>query len=315
MHNDQPYLYLAPLRGVTDALFRNTFTRHFGGFDSAVAPFINPQKNPSRKRHMLADVEPEVNSLLPITPQLLNNDAGQFLELARRLEDMGYTRLNWNLGCPAPMVANKGRGSGLLPYPEEIIGILDEVVPKLRASLSIKMRLGFREKQEGVSLLPRLDDYPLDEIILHPRLGKQMYKGKTDPDGFAEFLKLTRHKVVYNGDIVSTDVFQELAKRFPTVERWMIGRGVLQNPFLALEIRGQAEQDPAKRIQKIREFHDELCEGYREKLSGPGHLLGKMKQLWLYLYLSFPGKEKTLKKIKKAKSEKQFFEAANEMFA
>lgn len=313
--NQTPYLYLAPLRGITDVLFRNVFVRHFGGFDSAIAPFINPQQNPSKKTKMLADIFPEDNRRLAVIPQLLNNDATEFLDLAKRLEDLGYTSLNWNLGCPAPMVANKGRGSGLLPHPDDIIELLDEVLPRLNATLSIKMRLGFYEKREGFALLPRLNAYPLEEIIIHPRLGKQMYKGKTDPDGFAECLSLTSHRVVYNGDITTVEIYADLAERFPTVSRWMIGRGVLANPFLAEEVKGRVETDATTRLQRIRAFHDDLMEAYRRKLSGPGHLLGKMKQLWLYLFLSFPDKDKVLKKIKKSTTEQQLLEAVTQMFA
>jgi tRNA-dihydrouridine synthase len=310
-----PYLYLAPLRGVTELLFSNVYSRHFDGFDIAIAPFLNPQQNPSNKIRIMADVLPEANQHLTIIPQLLNNNATDFLNMALRLEDLGYTQLNWNLGCPAPMIANKKRGSGLLPYPEEIISLLDAVIPKLRATLSIKMRLGFREKTESMELLPRFNDYPLEELIIHPRLGKQMYKGKTDPDGFAECLALTRHRVIYNGDITSAEVYRTLQQRFPEISGWMIGRGVLANPLLAEEVKGIYEHDPEKRKQRIRAFHDELCEAYRQQLSGPGHLMGKMKQLWLYLYLSFPGKEKVLKKIKKARTEEQFLEATEQMFA
>jgi tRNA-dihydrouridine synthase len=310
-----PYLYLAPLRGVTELLFRNVYSRHFKGFDIAIAPFLNPQQNPSNKIKIMADVLPEANQQLTIIPQLLNNNATDFLNMALRLEDLGYTRLNWNLGCPAPMIANKKRGSGLLPYPEEIISLLDTVIPKLRASLSIKMRLGFREKAESMELLPRFNDYPLEEIIIHPRLGKQMYKGKTDPDGFAECLALTKHRVIYNGDITSAEVYKTLQQRFPEISSWMVGRGVLANPLLAEEIKGTYEHDPEKRKERIRAFHDDLCEAYRQQLSGPGHLMGKMKQLWLYLYLSFPGKEKVQKKIKKARTEEQFLEATEQMFA
>ncbi len=309
-----PFLYLAPLRGITDAMFRNILVSHFDGFDAAIAPFINPQKDPSNKIKPLADILPESNQHIAVIPQLLNNSATEFLYLSKRLEDFGYTSLNWNLGCPAPMVANKGRGSGLLPYPDDIIALLEEVIPKLSATLSIKMRLGFHEKRESIALVPRLNDFPLEEIIIHPRLGKQMYRGKTDPEGFAECLAITQHNVVYNGDITSAAVYTDLAKRFPTVSRWMIGRGVLGNPFLAEEIKGKFETDPRQRINRIRAFHDDLAEAYRQKLSGPGHLLGKMKQLWLYLVISFPGKDKVLKKIKKARTEQQLFEAINLMF-
>ena len=312
--SNSPTLYLAPLRGVTDVVFRNVFTRHFGGFDLAVAPFINPQRTPSTKRKLLADLFPEDNLALPVTPQLLNNRAEDFLALARQLEELGYRRLNWNLGCPAPMVANKRRGSGFLPYPDDIVRLLDEVLPQLQATLSIKMRLGYHHREESLALLPRLDGYPLDEIIIHPRIGKQMYKGTTDLDGFATCLEHTRHRVVYNGDITSVELFRDLSNRFPSVCGWMVGRGVLADPLLAESIKGGVADDQTRR-ERITAFHDELLETYRARLAGPGHLIGKMKQLWLYLISSFPGNDKMFKKLKKARTEEQLLTAAAHILA
>lgn len=313
--SEKPFLYLAPLRGITDVTFRNAFVRHFGGFDMAIAPFLNPQKEPSNTSKLLADLLPEDNRGLAVIPQLLNNSGTDFLHLAERLQDLGYTEINWNLGCPAPMVANKGRGSGLLPYPDDIIRLLDQVIPRLRAELSIKMRLGFHDKKESLALLPRLDDYPLTEIIIHPRLGKQLYKGSTDQDGFADCLARTRHRVVYNGDITSQAAYSELRQTFPTISRWMLGRGVLANPLLAEELQGGSAETTLPRTERIRAFHDDLMAAYRQRLSGPGHLLGKMKQLWLYLIFSFPGKEKPFKKLKRAHTEEQLLEAAAQIFA
>jgi len=310
-----PYLYLAPLRGITDVTFRQVFARHFGGFDMAIAPFINPQRSPSNKQKLLADLLPEDNREFPVIPQLLNNRLDDFLHLAGRLEDLGYTRLNWNLGCPAPMVANKGRGSGLLPFPDEIIRLLDGILPRLNARLSIKMRLGFHDKSESLALLPRLEDFPLEEIIIHPRIGKQMYKGNTDLDGFAACLEHTSHTVVFNGDITSRESYEELAGRFPSVSRWMIGRGVLADPLLAEELKSADLTDAAERAGRIIAFHNDLMEMYRQRLSGPGHLLGKMKQLWLYLVFSFPGRDKAFKKLKKARTEEQLLAAIAQMFA
>jgi len=309
-----PVLYLAPLRGITDVIFRNVFVRHFGGFDRAIAPFLNPQRSPSKKKQLLADLFPESNTALPVTPQLLNNRAEDFLYLAYQLEDLGFTNINWNLGCPAPMVARKGRGSGFLPFPDDIIGMLDQVVPKLRATLSIKMRLGYHHKNESLALLPRLDDYPLTEIIIHPRIGKQMYKGATDLEGFAACQSRTRHRVVYNGDITSWEDYTSLAGRFPTISHWMVGRGVLANPLLAEKLKGSSTTSPERRAERIRAFHDDLFEAYRQRLSGPGHLIGKMKQLWLYLIFSFPGREKAFKKVKKARNEDQLLAAIEQVF-
>lgn len=180
-----PFLYLAPIRGITDAPFRSIFHRHFPFFDAAIAPFTNPQRYANLKDKFLVDILPENNRELPVIPQLIYNNAEDFLHLAKRLEDTGYDHINWNLGCPAPTVANKRRGSGLLPHRETILHILDSIVPALKAKISIKARLGFQDGGDFATLLPDLEQYPLKEIIIHPRTGKQLYRGTVDLNGFA----------------------------------------------------------------------------------------------------------------------------------
>ena len=312
-NNRQPFIYLAPIRGVTDVLFRNTFFRHFGGIDASVAPFINPQKNCLFDDRMLQDLLPEKNDIPPI-PQLLHTDPEDFLVLAHRLADLGYSHINWNLGCPAPMVARKKRGSGLLPYPEKIMFLLEKVMDKTEMKLSIKTRLGFERREELFHLLPRLNDFPLKEIIIHTRLGKQLYKGQTDPRSFGVCLELSRHHLVYNGDITSRDDFTGLAHRFPDTSSWMIGRGLLMNPFLAEEIKGLESGDREEKRNRLLAFHQELYSGYRDQLSGPGHLLGRMKQLWLYLITSFPEKKKPFKKLKKSSTVHAFEKSVRQIF-
>ncbi len=310
----QPFLYLAPIRGLTDALFRETLTSHFGGFDAAVAPFITPQKKSLYEDKMIRDVLPENNRNLPIIPQLLHTDPDDFLVLARRLTGLGYTHINWNLGCPAPMVARKKRGSGLLPFPEEIIDLLDKIMPELEIELSIKTRLGFHDHAETRALLPALNRFQLKEIIIHTRLGKQLYKGTTDPEGFAVCQQLTKHPLTYNGDINDVETFNSLAARFPTVHRWMLGRGALSNPFLAEEIKGYPQQSTEQRKMRLYNFHEELFNRYTERLSGPSHLLGRVKHLWLYLIHSFADDRKMLKKILKSNNPAGYRKIVDQLF-
>jgi len=307
----QPELILAPIRGITDCYFRSLFHLHFPGFNSALAPFINPQRHSSFNPKQLKDVLPESNRLLPVVPQLLHTDPEEFLFLAHRLHDLGYKEVNWNLGCPAPMVTIKHRGSGLLPFPEQVLRFLDTLMPKLPLKLSIKTRLGYEKKDELLFLLPRLDQYPLSEIIIHGRLGTQMYRGYSDTDAFGECLPYSKHSIVYNGDITSKESFTDLQKCFPMVHRWMIGRGALANPFLAEEIKGIAT---AERMQRIQRFHDELYDCYRELLDGPAHLLGRMKQLWIYLSASFPPEKKAWKHIKKCRTEEKYQRIVKNLF-
>lgn len=314
MPEPRPFLYLAPIRGLTDALFRDTLHHHFGGYDGAVAPFITPQRNSPYSDAMLRDVLPEHNPGLPVVPQLLNTDPETFVTLARRLQALGYRHVNWNLGCPAPMVAKKRRGSGLLPYPEAIVAILGRVMPELDIELSIKTRLGYHDRSELIRLLPELDRFALKEIIVHTRLGKQLYKGAADPDGFAACQSQTSHRLIYNGDITDLATFQALAARFPAVDRWMIGRGALANPLLAEEIKGFPPTGDTERKSRLYAFHDDLCRRYRKRLSGDSHILGRVKQLWAYLISSFPGQERRQKKILKSGSLAAYLTAVDQLF-
>ncbi len=310
----QHYLYLAPIRGITDFLFRNIFYHHFAGIDAAIAPFITPQTKTLFKDKALSDVLPQNNRVKPLVPQLLHTSSKDFLVLASRLTDLGFTHINWNLGCPAPMVAKKKRGSGLLPYPEEIISLLEEVMPQLKIQLSIKTRLGYAKKTDLLQLLPHLNDFPLKEIIVHTRLGTQLYRGKTDPKSFAACRKISNHTLVYNGDIYDRNTFESLAAHFPEINRWMLGRVILMNPFLAEEIKGFPGESTTKRMERLYAFHEDLYEQYKSRLSGPGHLLGRMKQLWIYLISSFPGKEKSFKKLKKSTSTNQYLDNVQRIF-
>ena len=307
-----PHLILAPIRGITDCHFRSIFQRHFPGFDSALAPFVNPQRHSSFQPKQLKDLLPEENQEMVVVPQFLHTDPEDFLILADRLRDLGYTQVNWNLGCPAHMVTKKKRGSGLLPHPELILAFLDQVMPRLPMRLSIKTRLGLETKEELLHLLPRLNDYPLEEIIIHGRLGRQMYRGEADREAFGLCLEQSRHSIVYNGDINSVQIFRDLQEQFPGIHRWMIGRGALANPFLPGEIKGVKISD---RLQVLEHFHRELYTCYQEILACPTHLLGRMKQLWIYLSASFPPQHKTWKKIKKCHTEAQYQQVIETLFA
>lgn len=299
--NDIPYLYLAPIRGLTDIVYRETFATYFKGFDCAIAPFINPQRQSAFKTKHLRDVLPENNKVMTVVPQLLHTTVNDFLALTEKLEDLGYNHINWNLGCPAPMVVHKKRGSGFLPYPDEIIAFLEQVLPKINIELSIKTRLGFTELGELEALLPRLDAFPLKEIIIHTRLGKQMYSGVTDPESFIRCMALTKHPLVYNGDIVTLDAFEELSNLLPTINRWMIGRGAIANPFLPSLIKDKNGL-PKNHFQVLYNFHKDIYCRYQERLSGASHILGRMKQIWQYMVLSFPNSKKNIKALNKAKN-------------
>ena len=305
---------MAPLKGFTDHIFRTLFTEHFGGFDLGVAPFISTKKDARFKKKHVKDLWPENNTRLPVVPQIMSNSSLDFIALTEFITDMGYERVNWNLGCPFPMVAGKGRGAGMLPHTERIASFLEEVVPKIKCRLSIKLRLGWETSADIFRLMPVLDRFPLEELMIHARTGIQRYDGNVDLAGFENCLLSTHHKIVYNGDIRTVTDFESLTRRFPEVHGWMIGRGCIYNPFLPGRIRGSG---PAmiNGISKMKKFHDDLFQAYSEVLEGPSHVIGRMKGFWQYFSHDLTGLEKEIKMVKKAIRHDQYVERVDQMFA
>ena len=306
-------LYLAPLRGFTGYIFRNAFTRHFGGFDVAVSPFIPTVPAARIKNFHLKDVLPANNRGLPVIPQIIGNKSEDFNSLAQRLFDLGYETVNWNLGCPFPMVAKKLRGSGLLPHPLKIEAFLEATLPAIPNRLSVKARLGRKKSDDILTLLVIFNRFPLDEVIIHPRTGQQMYDGEPNLDMFEKCLEVSDHAVVYNGDINDLAKFNLYSQRFKTVDRWMIGRGALINPFLPAAIQN-GQDNVADKVKAFRSFYDELFEQYRREFSGPGHLLDRMKGYWTYFSQAFKDGRKIKKKIHRTRKLDRYVDVVERFF-
>jgi tRNA-dihydrouridine synthase B len=298
----QTEFYLAPIQGITDNTFRNLFCTHFLGVDKVFAPFVRLQNGLEIKKSQMNDLLPKNNRCKAFVPQILSNNANEILYFAEYIQSLGYSELNWNLGCPFPMVTKRQMGSGLLPFTEKVDNILELVFRKIAIRLSIKMRLGYSTNEEAMPLLKIMNKFPISEIIIHPRLGKQMYKGSVDLDSFSECLKVSNHSIGYNGDINYLKDYKILEERFGNIHIWMLGRGLLSNPFLLEEILEPNELGAEDKLERFSLFHHDLQEAYSKLLSGPGHLLSKMHQLWEYFSCFFEDQHKVFKAIKKTNS-------------
>jgi tRNA-dihydrouridine synthase len=307
-----PKLYIAPVRGITDMIYRNAFAECFDGIDVAMTPFLTVIKGNQLKKLQLDELRPENNSL-PIIPQIIGKSANNFLTLSDTLYDIGIEEINWNLGCPHPTMTKKRQGSGLLPHPDLIELFLKKVCSKIKTKLSVKVRLGLESPDELERLIPIFNQFPIVELTIHPRLGKQMYKGEVNLDGFGTALALSKLPVVYNGDIFNKADFERISSRFPQINKFMLGRGLFANPFLAEEIKGSDQQSDEERIKRLKAFHNELLKRYRHRLSGDAHLIRKMCEHWQYLAESFPNGKQFYKKLKKAKTLSDFEELVDKL--
>ena len=306
-------LLSSPLQGFTDYRFRNAFNKHFGGIDTFFSPYIRLNGKLDVKTSYKTDILPENNDTLTVIPQIITNDVEEFLFVTKFVQDLGYKELNWNLGCPYPMVTKKGMGSGLIASPEKIDAVLDRVHAETDVTVSMKMRMGYNDSSEILETFPILEKYPIKNVAIHARIGKQVYKGGVDLAGFQRCIDSTKLKLYYNGDITKVDVFKSRQERFPTIDHWMIGRGLIADPFLPSMIKNDTTEYPEDRFEIFKAFHDEIFAHYKEDLPGPTPLRMKMLSFWTYFSLSFPDPQKTLKKIKKAKDVIAYRQAANEI--
>jgi tRNA-dihydrouridine synthase B len=307
-------IYFAPLQESTDYIYRNAHVKFFGNIDKYFGPYIVRQNDGTVKASHLRDIKSENNQGYHFVPQILAGNASDFIFLSKILQDNGYNEVNWNLGCPYPMVTNKGLGSGLLPHPELIKTILEESLPHLNCKISIKMRTGLQSHDDIFKIIDTLNEFPLSEIILHPRFGKQLYRGEPDEAVFAEVLKLVKHQMVYNSDIESIENFNRLNHQFDNITTWMIGRGTLKNPFLPMLLKKVDLPEKEERAVILRKFHDEIFTKYSALLSGGSHILMRMEKFWSYFCFSFPDPHKTFKRVKKAANLVKYEAAVNENF-
>ncbi len=311
---NQPEIYFAPLQESTDFVYRRAHALHFGGIDKYFSPYLLVQKDGGIKKSHLRDTLPENCTGYTLVPQIMAGNSRDFLFLAKHLSELGYEEINWNLGCPYPMVTGKGMGSGLLPQPGRIREILDQSLPQLSCRISVKLRAGLISNDEIQQVIPVLNDYPVSEVIFHPRIAKQLYNGSPDWELFAKVSGLIKHPLVYNGDIFSPEDFSNAQVKFKTVSAWMIGRGMLKNPFLATELKGVQLPGREERIAVLERFHGEIFGSYASLLSGQSHLITRMTKFWEYFCFLFPDPHKAFKRVKKSVSQSKYEMAVSENF-
>lgn len=311
-----PYQLLSsPLQGFTDFRFRNAQQKYFGGIDTYYAPYIKMGKKQLIKGSYQRDLNPAVNSTLEVIPQVMTADPDDFIFVINYIQSLGYKELNWNLGCPYPMVTKSGMGSGLICNTEKINHILERAHTETDVTISMKMRLGYESPQEIIDAFPILERYPLKNVAIHARLGKQLYKGGTDLEAFQKCIDVAKHTLYYNGDITTVTQFRKMKERFPSIQHFMIGRGLIADPFLPSMIKANSTEYPDNRWDIFKEFHDTIYEQYDAALSGPTPIKMKMQGFWEFFSQSTHNPQKVYKAIKKAGNPFKYRKAVDEIIA
>ena len=289
--------YMAPLESGTTWIYRQAHAKIYGRLDKYFIPFLEPHEKRDFKTRELQEILPEHNENIYAVPQILTNRSEGFIKLAKALKEWGYEEINLNLGCPSKTVVTKGKGSGFLAEPEELERFLTEIFDALsgEVKISVKTRIGKEDPEEFPALLKLFNKYPMEELIIHPRVQKDGYGSVPRLELYELAEKQSVNPLCYNGDLYTREQIRNFVERFPGTERLMFGRGFLRDPGL-LYNEGKDSKDI---FEKFWAFHDLVYEGYQERNMGDRNVLFKMKELWSYQVYQFSEPERLFKTFKK----------------
>lgn len=272
----------APLQGYTDAIYRTIHNKVFGGINSYYSPFIRLEKGEVRQKD-IKDILPENNENINLVPQIIVNSNEEFLKLTESVSNLGYKRIDINMGCPFPLQTKKGRGAAILQNTKHLEDIVESINSINDIDFSIKMRLGMDSAEDAKGALEIINKAKLHHLTIHPRIAKQQYKGEIDYQTFDYIYQNCLHPIIYNGDILSQEDIYNIINIYPKIEGIMIGRGLLAKPYLAMELNKTIRLSVSERLSMIMKLHDAIYDHYSSVMQGEHQLLLKMKTFWEYL--------------------------------
>ena len=297
--------YFAPMEGLTDSIYRRLHHKYFSGVDKYFMPFLSPTIN--RQLTHKEDRElPIADSVgFAAVPQVLTKVSEDFLWAAQVCRDRGYDEVNLNIGCPSGTVVSKGKGSGMLRNPNTLDQFLEEIFAKSPLPISVKTRLGLEKSEEFPAILEVLNQYPIKELTIHPRVRKQFYNGCVDMEMFDYAVANSRNPLCYNGDILSVDQAKQLQEKYPQIQSVMIGRGLIADPGM---LSGSADK------AALEGFMNELMAVYEVEFGGSRNAIFRLKENWGFLHERFAGCDKLWKRLRKTTDAAEFKSITAEIF-
>lgn len=303
-------IHFAPLQGYTDSIFRKLHAEIFGGVDKYYTPFIRVERGDFRKK----DIRelPDETELCTI-PQIIASTKPEDIEkMVAMLEEKGYKEVNINMGCPFPMIAKHGMGSGLLADKEAVKAMIKVLEAHPSMQFSLKTRLGYDNENQIFEMTDIINSFPFTEVTMHPRIAKDQYSGDINHQKFAEFAKVCKHPLIYNGDVTTLDDINKISTVYPTLKGIMIGRGLLMNPALASEYKNGVIMSDKEKKDKSKQLIKNLFTQCEELMNGEEQSVAHVKAYFEYL---LPDIEKrNRKKVLKANKAEKLRGAIAEFF-
>ncbi len=231
-----PVLTLAPMQDVTDGAFW-TLIHRYGGADVYWTEYLRVSASSTPEKRIIHDITTNTTGR-PVVAQMIGNDIPSLVRTAKVLQELPIAAIDFNLGCPAPIVYRKCAGGGLLREPQRIDRILGALREAIQIKFTVKTRLGFSSVGEFDDLLQIFARHSLDALTVHARTVSQQYRLPVHYERIRQAVEAMPCPVIANGNVYSADQAVDLLAQ-TGARGLMIGRGVIRSPWLFNQVRQQ----------------------------------------------------------------------------
>ncbi len=187
--------------------------------------------------------------------QLFGSTQKKLIEAAKILEkerEFDIDFINFNFGCPSQHTLKSNAGGAWLKRVNELIELSKKLKQELSLPYSFKTRLGFNS-----IVIDEFVHLEVDELIIHGRTIKDGYRGKANWEPIYDLKSKVSFKVIGNGEIFEPrDAFEKLNN----LDGIMIGRGILNNPFLFYDISKYLKKKKNTKEMKRSENTEKILE-------------------------------------------------------
>lgn len=264
-------LILAPMAGVTDLPFRLLCREQGAGLLCMEMVSAKAIQYNNKNTKDLLEIHPQEP---PVSLQLFGSEPDVISEVAKRIEELPFSILDINMGCPVPKIVKNGEGSALMKQPKLVYEIVSKTVKAIQKPVTVKIRKGFDDTcMNAVEIAKIIEDAGGAAVAVHGRTREQYYSGTADWDIIRRVKEAVSIPVIGNGDVTSGERAIAI-QRETGCDGVMIGRGAQGNPWIFSEILAYEKTGIMPKCPNLTQVKQMMLRHAQLQLEYKGEYLG-----------------------------------------